>query len=130
MVAQLSSGSVPLAYAYTASGGSGRLNVPVSPSAVLYANFRHVAGVAAPSGSRGASIDSLKILDALIDRLSSIKREPLAAREAPESLSPGRVDALIEQYASELHNAVTAQAKPYVPSPMPVETGILFTLAA
>ncbi len=130
MVAQLSSGSVPLAYAYTASGGSGRLSVPVSASAVLYSNFRHVAGVAAPSGSRGASIDSLKILDVLIDRLSSIKREPLAAREAPESLSPGRVDALIDQYASELHSLVTAQAKPYIPAPMPAETGILFSVAA
>lgn len=130
MVAQLSSGSVPLAYAYNASGGSGRLNVAVSPSAVLYSNFRHVAGVPAPSGTYGASIDSLQILNALIDRLSSVKSEPLAAREAPQSLSPGRVDAMIEQYASELHSLATAQAKPYLPAPVPAETGILFTLAA
>ncbi len=129
MMTDAASGFIPLAYSYSSSGGSGRLNFPVAASQLLYANFQHVAGVAAPSGSGTMSIDSLKILDTLIGRLESIKAQPLQAAEAPRDLTPGRVDALIQQYGSELHAKAQAPARPYVPA-VPVETGMLFSFAA
>jgi hypothetical protein len=109
--------------------GSGRVSLPVAPSAVIYSNFRHVSGSPAPEGSATLSIDRLKILDILIDRLSSVKSEPLAAAEAPSDLSAGRVDALIQQYSSEIHSRAAAPALPYSP-PMAVEPGMLFSFAA
>jgi hypothetical protein len=123
------SSSMTLAYAYGSRAATGRLNLPVSASEVIYANFEHVSGVAAPAGSGTMSIDSLKILDILIDRLESIKNQPLQSAEAPKDLSRGRVDALIEQYSAELHAAATAPARPYAPPP-PAPTGMLFSLAA
>jgi hypothetical protein len=130
MVADVSADYVPLAYAYSSSYGTqGRISVPVAPSEVIYASFEHVTGVPAATGGDAASIDSLKILDMLIERLSSIKRQPLAALEAPSSLSPGRVDALIEQYGRELHALASAPPRPYAPR-VASSPGILFSLAA
>lgn len=119
----------PLSFAYSAQMSSGRLALPVAPSAVIYSNFRHVVGSAAPEGAATLSIDRLKILDVLIDRLSNVKSEPLQAAEAPTDLTAGRVDALIQQYSAEVHARAAAPSMPYAP-PMAVEPGMLFSFAA
>ncbi len=130
MTGAVASSYIPLSFAYAANG-SGRLSLPVSASQLLYSNFEHVAGVAAPAGSAAVSIDRLKILDTLIDRLSSVKSEPLAAMEAPKSLTSERIDALIEQYGSELHRIAAAPppALPYAAAPA-IPAGSLFSIAA
>jgi hypothetical protein len=119
--------TIPLSLAYSAGGG--RVSLPVSPQQLLYSNFRHVSGIAASPGEPVASIDRLKILDTLIDRLSSMKSQPLASIEKPDDLSSKRIDALIDQYSSELRSRALAPALPYV-APAPVESGMLFSLAA
>ena len=128
----LASNFVPMSYVYAARYGEGRATVPVLRSQALYANFSHVAGVAAQDGTAAYSIDKLHILDVLIGQLVSIKSEPLAASEAPSSLSPNRVDALIQQYGAELHAAATAPALPYAPaaSSAVAAPGSLFSMAA
>ena len=128
----LASNYVPLSYVYAARYGEGRATVPVLRSEALYANFSHVSGVAAEDGVAAYGIDKLHILDVLIGRLESVKSEPLAAVEAPPSLSSGRVDALIQQYGAELHALATAPALPYSPSASPslTESGMLFSMAA
>ncbi len=126
----LASNYLPLAYVYSAYYGGGKTAVPVLRSQALYANFSHVSGVAAQDGTAAYSVDKLHILDVLIGRLESVKSEPLAAAEAPESLSPGRVDALIQQYGAEVHAIATAPALPYAPSSSIAEPGMLFGLAA
>jgi hypothetical protein len=128
-MAEVISSYIPLAYGY--SGQSGRISVPVRASEVLYSSFEHVAGVAAEEGGGAMSVDSLKILDILIERLESIRQQPLAAAEASKDLTPGRVDALIQQYGSELHAAaVKPAAVPYKPAVPAVESGMLFSVAA
>ncbi len=129
MTAAVASSYVPLSYAHTVVSASGRINLPVPASQVLYSSFRHVAGVAAAEGGLSLNVDRLKLLDILIERLSSVKTEPLAAREAPRDLSPGRIDALIEQYGAELHALAAAPVLPYAPRPA-VPAGTLFSFAA
>lgn len=129
MTAAVASSYVPLSYAHAAGSGAGRISLPVPASQLLYSGFEHVTGVPAPEGGTALSIDRLKILDVLIDRLSSVKSEPLAAREAPSSLTSGRVDALIEQYGSELHALAAAPSLPYAQVPS-IPSGSLFSLAA
>jgi hypothetical protein len=131
-VEALASNFVPLSYVYAARYGEGRAAVPVLKSQALYANFSHVAGVAAQDGSAAYSIDKLHILDVLIGQLVSIKSQPLAAAAAPAELSGGRVDALIQQYGAELHAAATAPALPYAPSASASigAPGMLFSMAA
>lgn len=131
MVAQIAQSSLPLTYAYSSGmGACGRVCMPVQPSEVLYSYFEHVSGMAAPQGSGTVSIDSLKILNSLIERLQSIKSEPLAASEAPESLSSDRIDALIQEYGAELHAMASASKGPYAAPVAAAESGMLFSLAA
>ena len=125
----MSSNYIPLAYVYSARYGEGRATVPVLKSQALYANFTHVAGVAAQDGAAAFSIDKLQILDTLIDHLENVKSEPLAAVEAPNTLSPARVDALIQQYGAEVHAIATAPALPYSATAV-AEPGMLFSMAA
>ncbi len=98
---------LPYSYLYGAASASGRIAIPVPPSQLPYANFKNVAGTAA-SASSVYTLDKLKILDVLIDRLRGARKE-LAQRELPGSAERGeRLDALIEEYGKMLHEAVAA----------------------
>jgi hypothetical protein len=92
------------------------MSVPVSPGNYIYSHFKHVSGVPAPDGSRGVSISKLKILDVLIEQLAQIKKQPNPAPDA--GLSDGQIDALIDQYQTQIRQAqATAGAMPYKSAP-------------
>ena len=129
MTGMLATSSVPLTYAFVAQSAGGRVSLPVEPSQILYASFAHVSGVAASPGEPVASIDRLKILDTLIARLADMKSAPPIANERPTGMSSERIDALIQQYGSELRSKAVAPVTPYSFS-APVESGMLFSLAA
>jgi hypothetical protein len=126
MVEAVSSGYFPLSYIYATRYDQEKITVPVHPSQALYANFRHVAGVPAQDGAAAVGIDRLQILEVLIDQLESVNSQPLAA---PKDLSSTRVDALIQQYGSEIHAIATAPTQPYAAVP-PIVPGALFSIAA
>ncbi|AEJ20496.1 hypothetical protein [Gracilinema caldarium] len=93
-------------------GVTSRLAIPVSPSNYIYSHFEHVSGVPAAEDQQGVPITKLKILDALIERLSQMKKEPQG------QISVDQIDALIEQYKKEIEQAATAhQILPYNPAP-------------
>ena len=125
----ISSNYLPISYAYAPRYGEGRVSLPVLQSQALYASFRYVSGVPAQAGMPAYSVDKLHILEVLIGRLESVKSDPLAAREAPPELGPARVDALIQQYSSEIHAALKTPSIPYNQAPQ-AEPGMLFSLAA
>jgi len=115
----------------------GRMSLPVPPSLYIYSQFKHVSGVPAPEGTRGVSINKLKILDVLIEQLGKMKKgtsapKPLSAgeREGGGELSGPRVDALIAHYESQVRaasvNSVSAAA-PYRLAAAPA--GAIFDLA-
>ena len=76
------------------SAGASKLFVPVNPSAVVYAQFDHISGVAARQGQTGVSVSKIRILNTLIDQLvimkrdKSIKQTPQAASEATTGAAP------------------------------------------
>lgn len=104
-------------YALNAYSFSG-LSFPVSPSNYIYSQFKHVSGTPAPEGSQGVSISKLKILDVLIDQLVQIKSTGAAPERATGPLSEERLDALINQYETQIRGAHAAKAiMPYTPAP-------------
>ncbi|MBN1242174.1 MAG: hypothetical protein JXA15_05625 [Spirochaetales bacterium] len=119
---------LPLSYVTGARYASGRISVPVLPSQALYAHFEHVAGVAASAeaGLPGFSIDKLKLLDLLIDRLAAAKSDPSFRNRKGSEKDQARVDALIERYTRELKSLA---ARPVVPASLPAP-GSLVSLAA
>ncbi|MBU0937044.1 MAG: hypothetical protein KKI09_15555 [Spirochaetes bacterium] len=121
------SNHVPYSYIY-ASSVSGRIGVPVPPAQLPYSYFKHVAGVAS-STATSYSLDKLKILDTLIERLKSVKSNPLEARESSAHTDPERIDALIEEYGRQLHTALVADSLPYA-KPQGVTPGMLLSVAA
>jgi len=99
----MSQGTPNISIGYAMSAGrslGGRMSLPVSPSMYIYSHFRHVSGVPAPEGAQGVSISKLKILDALIERLSQIKKQSNPVQR--ENISDERIDALIDQYEQQI----------------------------
>ncbi|MBN2873905.1 MAG: hypothetical protein JXM71_02325 [Spirochaetales bacterium] len=120
------SNHIPLQYAYSA-GSNGRIAVPVPPSQLLYSYFKNVAGTATP-GAPAYSLDKLKILDTIIERLRTTKNQPKIERES-KGLTDERIDALIQHYGDQLHAALASTASPYK-KPLGVVPGMLISVAA
>ena len=120
------SNQLPLAYAFTA-GSSGKVTVPVPPSLLLYSNFKNVSGTAQP-GASAYSLDKLKILDTIIERLRTTRNQPKVERES-KGMSDEHIDALIQHYGDQLHAALASTVSPYK-KPLGVVPGMLISVAA
>jgi hypothetical protein len=112
-----------IGYAITESS-KGRLSLPVSPGMVIYSHFKHVSGTPAPEGTQGVNISRLKILDTLIEQLSKMKNQPMADFGNLEGTDEKRINALIEQYQSQIKTAQSVGV--YAPA-MPA-AGALFNI--
>lgn len=115
-----------IGYALSASR-SDKMSLPVSPGSYIYSHFKHVSGVPAPEGTRGVTINRLKILDVLIEQLVQMKSKP---ESSPENLSNGQIDALITKYEGQIKAARAAHAAmPYVAAPQ-APSAALFSISA
>jgi len=112
-----------------------RMSLPVDPAYLVYSNFEHVYGTAAPQGTQGIAISQLKLLDALIGRLSQLKGEEataiITASIDPESpAAAAQIEALVETYRNEFaRNQAASAAMPYIPVPAS-QSGAVFNLVA
>lgn len=119
----------PYSYNISSSGASGKLYVPVNPSAVIYAQFNHISGVAAHEGQHGVSVSKIQILNTLIDNLSRIKAEPVDQRTT--KMTNEEADALIESYQQQIEQTIqAAKTAPYILSGARPDTGALFSIDA
>jgi hypothetical protein len=121
-----------IGYAISASRG-GKMSLPVAPSAYIYSHFKHVSGVPASGDARGVSITKLKILDTLIEQLGRMKKQsaPLIGAQgegADQGSADKRIDALIEQYQSQIRSAQAA-AMPFNAGAAPA-AGAVFNISA
>jgi len=125
MVGGVSSLTIPN-LSYTAAQ-YGKMSLPVDPSLLIYSNFEHVSGMAAPKGINGVSISKLNLLDVLIGMVSQINKAPVT--KAPANVDPTKgVDSLIENMQSHIRQAKAASEKmPYHPSPK-ADSGLLFSV--
>lgn len=110
---------------YSSSGYGGKLYVPVNKSSLLYSHFDHVSGVAAKSGQQGVSISKIKILNTLIDSLSSMKNQP---KELVTEISNEQADVLIKNYQEQIRQAATQT--PYILAGAKPQAGMLFAIDA
>ncbi len=117
-------------YSYNISGGaSGKLYVPVKPSAVIYSQFDHISGVAARKGQHGVSVTKIKILNTLIDNLTKIKSTPM--EEKASLMSNEQADVLIKNYQHQIAQAMeAAKTSPFALAGARPEAGALFAIDA
>jgi hypothetical protein len=114
-----------IGYAISASK-DGRMSLPVAPGQVIYSQFRHVSGTPAPDGVMGVNISKLRILDTMIEQLSRMKNQPVAGLEQLDESDEQRINALIEQYQSQIKAAQSVGLY----APMAPATGMLFSITA
>jgi len=126
MVGGISSLTIP-SLSYTAAQ-QGKMSLPVDSSMLIYSNFEHVSGMAAPEGTQGVSISKLNLLDVLIGMVSRINKTPVT--QAPTNVDPTKgVDKLMENIENQIRQAQTASEKiPYYPSPN-AESGLVFNFS-
>lgn len=118
----------PYSYHVSSSGASGKLFVPVNPSAVIYAQFNHISGVAAKEGQQGVSISKIQILNTLIDNLSKIKSNPNTQKVI--QISEEQADALIKNYQQQIAQAVQASQSSFALNGARPSAGALFSIDA
>jgi len=119
----------PYSYHVSSSGASGKLFVPVSPSAVIYAQFNHISGIAAPKGQNGVSISKIQILNSLIENLSKIK----GVQNSPKKnirITESQADALIQQYQKQIAQSVQASQAQFMLNGVMPQAGALFSVQA
>lgn len=113
------------------STSSGNLIVPVKPSAVIYSQLDHVHGTAASAGQNGVPVSRVRILNTLINQLVAMKKATPNEDEL-NNMSDEQKDALIEEYQTEIRNAVQASSQPntYGLAGIMPETGTLVSFTA
>ena len=123
--------SIPNIHNIAANGS--RMSLPVDPAFLIYANFEHVYGTAAPQGTQGVAISQLKLLNTLLGRLAQGSSDAAAAAlpqyEGAE-MSAAQVEAALETLRSQiLQTQEASAAMPYIPSPN-VQTGTALSVVA
>lgn len=122
---------VSFSSAYTSvssTGTANKLYVPVNKSSLIYSHFDHVSGVAVKKGQQGVSISKIKILNTLIDNLSSIKS---GKRQTISAATEEQIDSLINNYQAQIKQAVkAAETTPYMLAGARPEVGSLFSINA
>ncbi len=117
------------AHALQASGVSGKLSVPVTPRAEIYAHFRHVVGVGADGPAEGVPLLKLRILDNLIESYLKAQRvRGVRNEDVVVPVSARTVDATIAALSADLHTALSTRARP--PGGQAAEAGAILSLGA
>lgn len=128
MEVRAASGQINVAQLMSARSSSGRISIPVSRAQTPYAQFKYVQGIPTSNQGRAVPMNRLRVLNNLIDSLVT-KKETAATRPNLSHLSNKAIDAMIDQFAGELHNAVSAPAVPYAGS-LAYSSGSLFNMTA
>lgn len=105
----------------------GKLSAPVKPMFTMYAQFKHISGVAQEDS--GVPVYKLMILDNLIDQFVAVKgKHTFDTSEDFQKLSLQTVDAHIETYFNDLHQRLS-NGNPYGHVFVP-ENGVVLDMVA
>lgn len=113
------------------STSSGTLCVPVKPSAVIYTQLDYVRGTATAQGQKGVPVDRIRILNALITQLVSMKQKASVTENDVTGLSDEQKDELIKTYQQQIKNAMAAsQTQSYGLAGLMPEAGAVVSVSA
>ncbi len=115
------------------AGEDARVTVPVRPAHSVFAQYRHVSGVPASLGQRSVPLPRLQILDSLISNLRNMgvtDAKPSAGRSGGLTSGGEPLDILVQEYASSLHNAVTAVPLSFGTLGASASAGMVFSVTA
>lgn len=111
---------LPYSYAFslsslTAKSAGDPISLPVRPSHYLYSQMKHIRGVPAPGGRPGYSLNKLRSLDNLIERLRGLKGK--TPYKIPSPGDEDSLDAMIRHYQQELKKSLEARIPKFLGNP-------------
>ncbi|MFW6312836.1 MAG: hypothetical protein ACOC2N_03025 [Spirochaetota bacterium] len=116
--------SVHLGSILRAQYSSAKVSLPVDGG--IYARFKHIQGV--PSSGDGYSLNKLRMLDIMVERLSQLRGEPVTT---PTPASGEEASAALESLARRIHDALAGAQTPRGSfAAGVVEPGVFFDLVA
>lgn len=120
------------AYSYnSAIGGTGsnKIYVPVNPNFVVHAQLEHISGVAAKNNQEGINITKIQILNTLIDQVATATNKSNITKPS-KSLNNQELNFLISDYHNQINHAISlAESNPFMPGPIAVQNGSLFSIS-
>jgi len=99
--------SIPVLRIAQFSYSGSRMSVPMRPSQSIFAHYRHVFGTPAALGEKTVPLSRVRLLNRLIDILRK-KKNTTGIKMDISLTNTARADSLIQQYASELHQAMNS----------------------
>jgi len=110
-IRQLPLQAIPITNIVTARFSPGSsVALPVEANVLLYAHFKHISAVPAPAGTQGFSLERLRMLDNLIDRLVAANGHRAYVKDVA-GLSANEMNHLITHY-QDLLRRVSLQSSP------------------
>ena len=94
--------------------GGARIALPVDGN-LVYSNLKHISGIGSFKNQPAYSLNQLRALDNLIDRLKLMKGEKFA--EPQLDGAAGDLSSVIDKYRMELHEALIGKDPLYSPLP-------------
>ncbi len=105
-----------------------RVFVPVRPSQAIVAQFKYIAGTPAAKDQQTVPLTRIHILNSLINNLNKASDKAILSSQIDSSqVDP---EALINQYAGELHRAISATPDVFGTFSGSSNIGILFQVSA
>lgn len=126
-IGSLSGSFSPMQLSHISRSGS-RVLVPVRPSQTVIAQYRYIAGTPAVNGQQTVPLPRIQLLNSLINNLKS--RSQNSSIPPQQDFSQERTDALIKQYATELHQAMKAVPEAFGTLGGSADAGMLFQVSA
>ncbi|MDA3850494.1 MAG: hypothetical protein PF447_04410 [Spirochaetaceae bacterium] len=124
---RIASGSVNASRLLGTSQGH-KINVPVAPNISPYAQYKYVRGIPAYNRQRAVPVTKLRVLNNIINSLQGIKEQRQSLVTPPkEGLSNDTLDAMIEDYSKQLHQAIKKTSPVF--SGHTASTGMAFSLS-
>ncbi len=110
-VQNISRQSLALSQIVRAQVGTGRIALPVQTGQV-YAHFKHITGITGSSSLPAYTINQLRSIDNMIDRLKLLKGEGEADVKI-RNTEKSNLDSLITSYREQLVNALKTEKNIY-----------------
>lgn len=122
MLNSVGSQGIPLSNYYNRGTSSPKIEVPVSSSISIYAQYKHVRGIPATEGQKPVSLSRAQVIDNMVSYLNGSSEDlTLDTREEYN----------VEELEGEIHRVINEDLPNFNTLPgFSADTGIIFNLTA
>ena len=103
--------------------------MPVEPAQTIFAQYRHISGVAAGAGERTVSLSRVQLINSLLDGLRRVQSDAGLSESSGQGIGDAEANALIRDYAARLHEALAASPEAFGSLGGTASAGMIFNIS-